>query len=154
MDESGGRGISFSLPCVSVCVCGKGKWEVPSAVQMQCILKNSKTHLHHTLGSLAALVKIIDGQQLLKSLTLGLAIGFLPQRIVLATQCQTPIALTTLLFVLAAAEIARIVDVLVPPAEATVVQCGKAARYVQRQVICATVMAKEVAVPGRRRVWQ
>lgn len=22
------------------CVCGKGKWEVPSAVQMQCILKN------------------------------------------------------------------------------------------------------------------
>lgn len=97
-------------------------------------------------------MKIIDGQQLLESLTLGLAIGFLPQRIVPAAQCQTPIALTTLLFVLAAAEITRIVDVLVPPAEAIVVQCGKAARYVQRQVICATVMAKEVAVSRGRRI--
>lgn len=103
------------------------------------------THPRLALGTLALEMQLVDGQHLLEALTLGLARGTLPGRIVLSAQRVLQITRMRSL-ALATAQIARIFPILVPAAQAAIVQAGKAARDAQRQVICAPILAQKVAL--------
>lgn len=95
-------------------------------------------------------MQFVDLKNLLQAFTLGLALGPLPERIVLEAQ-RFPVATLTLKLSLAIAQISRVVPILIPVAQAIVVERRKAARNAQRQMIRAAIVTQEIAVPARMR---
>lgn len=114
------------------------------------VIELSETHLWHALGASALHVLLVDFKYLLQALALGLARGPLPERIVLEAQ-RFPVAALALQRSLAVAQISGVLPILVPVAQAVVVERRKAARNAQRQMIRAAVVAQEIAVPARMR---